>query len=398
MNCAHCMRGDAQNVDMSNDCIDILLSQTSRIENLLFTGGEPALVIEKMQYFLDVCKKNNIYIQHLKIVSNGKFDYKPFTQLIKNYREWIALYPYPRYYRGNIAISFSADKYHENDYAMKAYDYYVKEFDEYDDIDVLIYKVFVVRNIGRAKTLTDTKYKYKVLEPVRIETVTKDNYGYCPYRRTKSIQMSQSTLKDDEYIILCFAVLSADGKLLFNYVLGDYDEMDKYESGNIYQDSIEKIIENHNRKYKYCCAMNEIVKSKRYNALADTLDIEIGLLKSDDGYIQECNQIQKEYNSVTIQKANEVIDSSLNETDESNEDVLNDYLSAFPDAKYIFDVKNEYPFLDEENQRELSEIIKNGNSDEEVLIELYKKINQAERELYSQKIMDAGKQILTERT
>ena len=41
--CQHCMRGEAENLDMSNEVIDQLLDRTSEIGYLGITGGEPLL-------------------------------------------------------------------------------------------------------------------------------------------------------------------------------------------------------------------------------------------------------------------------------------------------------------------------------------------------------------------
>lgn len=72
MNCAHCMRGDAQGVDMSRTIIDRALDSADHIGSIVFSGGEPSLVPELIQYTLSQCKEKNIPVDSFYIVTNGK--------------------------------------------------------------------------------------------------------------------------------------------------------------------------------------------------------------------------------------------------------------------------------------------------------------------------------------
>ena len=71
LSCAHCLRGDSQNVVISNEWIDILLSQVESIGAVTFTGGEPSLAVERIEYFLNKCKELGISIESFYIATNG---------------------------------------------------------------------------------------------------------------------------------------------------------------------------------------------------------------------------------------------------------------------------------------------------------------------------------------
>ena len=58
--CEHCMRGDAQNVDLSENAIDNLLNQTLAFGDILFTGGEPLMALDKIEYIIDGMIKRKI--------------------------------------------------------------------------------------------------------------------------------------------------------------------------------------------------------------------------------------------------------------------------------------------------------------------------------------------------
>ena len=54
MTCAHCMRGEAQDVDISDEVIEELFKNTGYIKRLVLTGGEPSLapdIIDSIVYF-----------------------------------------------------------------------------------------------------------------------------------------------------------------------------------------------------------------------------------------------------------------------------------------------------------------------------------------------------------
>lgn len=71
LKCAHCLRGDAQDFDMSEEVIDAFLEQTAGIECLFFTGGEPTLAVDKMWYVLERMIERNIPLYAIQYITNG---------------------------------------------------------------------------------------------------------------------------------------------------------------------------------------------------------------------------------------------------------------------------------------------------------------------------------------
>lgn len=71
LKCAHCMRGDTQDMDMSKEIIDSILDQTAGIFEVFFTGGEPTLNVDGMGYFLKELKRRNIPLGGLGFITNG---------------------------------------------------------------------------------------------------------------------------------------------------------------------------------------------------------------------------------------------------------------------------------------------------------------------------------------
>lgn len=82
MQCKHCLRGDAQDADMSFDTIDAALNGVTSIDCLTLTGGEPTLNISAMQHALDYCKQHDILLYGFFIATNGKIVTDEFMHFI----------------------------------------------------------------------------------------------------------------------------------------------------------------------------------------------------------------------------------------------------------------------------------------------------------------------------
>lgn len=74
MSCPHCLRGDAQNVDIDLYILDKFLNnfKDCYIRRIIFTGGEPSLNPEALQTTLDLVKKYNIITQCFIMITNGR--------------------------------------------------------------------------------------------------------------------------------------------------------------------------------------------------------------------------------------------------------------------------------------------------------------------------------------
>jgi len=71
LRCEHCLRGDAQNLDIDPAHIDAILSQVSHIGELTFSGGEPSLNPKAIQYFIDEAERQGVGISDFYIATNA---------------------------------------------------------------------------------------------------------------------------------------------------------------------------------------------------------------------------------------------------------------------------------------------------------------------------------------
>ena len=75
MCCAHCLRCDAEAVDIQKKYIDAFLDSFANagyISSLTFTGGEISLNIPAIRYTLNAVKERNISVGSFYMVTNGK--------------------------------------------------------------------------------------------------------------------------------------------------------------------------------------------------------------------------------------------------------------------------------------------------------------------------------------
>lgn len=108
MKCGHCLRGKAENKEMSKSHINNFLRQVNYMHSITFTGGEPTLPsgLKIINYFLEACHVYKVNIGNFYIVTNAKVWRPELPKLISK------LYYYCS--ENDIsAISISGDEYHE---------------------------------------------------------------------------------------------------------------------------------------------------------------------------------------------------------------------------------------------------------------------------------------------
>ena len=106
MQCKHCLRGDAQSIDIDTQYIDRLLENIDSISCITFSGGEPSLNVQAIEYTLERCKELDIYVGSFYIVTNGKL---PMLPLASACLKWYA-YCEDKEYCG---LALSKDVFHD---------------------------------------------------------------------------------------------------------------------------------------------------------------------------------------------------------------------------------------------------------------------------------------------
>lgn len=69
--CKHCFRGNAQQVDISDETIDRILEEVDSIGCITFTGGEPTLAVDKVKYIFQQIQQREITLKGFFVLTNG---------------------------------------------------------------------------------------------------------------------------------------------------------------------------------------------------------------------------------------------------------------------------------------------------------------------------------------
>ena len=213
MACPHCMRGDAQDRDLSHETIDKILDNVSYIGEITLTGGEPSMNVDGIRYLAQEIKRRGIPVMGAYIVTNGKEISAQFLQAL------VELFTATEMEEDYCGIALSQDDFHEpipreNIARLKMFRFFNLE-DKSSDFA----KVRLI-NLGRARDLAG----YKKREPFQYE---------------QDIELDARTQEVTFRSCICITV---DGDVLSacDY---EYSGTDQYKLGTIYdRDWVAKLV------------------------------------------------------------------------------------------------------------------------------------------------------------
>jgi len=128
MKCKHCLRGNAQNLDIKDEYLDSLFSKLDYVSTIVITGGEPSLVPDRIDKIVEFAKKYDVDINSFYIVTNGKKVSDEFLISV------IKLYCYCNDNEVS-GLELSNDNYHEeisleNLWRLNAFKFFRNKFEE----------------------------------------------------------------------------------------------------------------------------------------------------------------------------------------------------------------------------------------------------------------------------
>lgn len=216
MACGHCLRGDAENVDLTGMDIDSVLDQTEAVGRLIITGGEPLLNLRAIQHLANGIVRRGIPIMRVQIITNGLIYDEKFIALVKRFSEITRLTQVHGY--GNkerepwrVSIGVSLDRYHEAPEICK------KNYIRYKNVLKGFAEVLQVRhgnaprNEGRAAALADTVDYTLTAETYmlqQIEVLSADHKPMCKFYESYHLE------RPDQKVICCGIYLNSYGEVL----------------------------------------------------------------------------------------------------------------------------------------------------------------------------------------
>lgn len=210
MHCKHCIRGDAENKDVSRETIETLLKNTESIDHLTFTGGEPTLNIEAIKDTLALCKKYKIPVYDFYIITNGK---EVTNEFLLTCIDWYCYCLSWEDCENFSSVELSTDDFHEpipeeNKNKLRSLSFFA---DRYADFT----KVYLI-NTGRAGNINPNDYKkrqpntyvpevswsgnvYHIDGQVTL-TVAGDILSDCDYAYTDTDRLKIGSVNDPEWL------------------------------------------------------------------------------------------------------------------------------------------------------------------------------------------------------
>lgn len=261
LQCAHCFRGDAQNMDISEEIIDKTLDQIS-CSMFAITGGEPFMVPDKLEYLVDGIIKRKMLFSGFQLVVNGTImDERAVKSLaaINKLATYIYEDVYPEIwnkagkefdfekdakgYKPLIRVSVSVDDFHHNnpDEAISYYKSLVNskyvDFERQDewtrtDDDGNVHTQAEIRNdkVKAHETWVDNEGRAKDNHlGYRINTC-----NFCNVACHKVEFAENSTIK-------CTIQICANGNVGYGEQLS-FESEDKFTMGNILEEPLSCII------------------------------------------------------------------------------------------------------------------------------------------------------------
>ena len=136
LKCAHCLRGDAQHLSMKKEVIDKILDSSAGIKEIFFTGGEPFLEPDLIEYVVDQVIERDFECFSMSVVTNGTIMNDNGIRCVKalnKFAEW----SHRKY--GDAAksgINISNDNFHDVSSSNSCMDFYKPYIGEYLDLDL----------------------------------------------------------------------------------------------------------------------------------------------------------------------------------------------------------------------------------------------------------------------
>lgn len=243
LQCAHCMRGEAQDLTISQDILDNFFSQVKAIDTIYFSGGEPLLEIDTIDYVVDYIAKYNVDVKALSLISNGTINDE---RILEVYEKFIS-----NGIDRTADMTISDDKFHDLEKAKKSHQFY-KNRNRNKNIIIADFKppqksdTKSLKRAGRAVNLISKNQK----------TLIEENY----YIRQPILTNHRIKIDDDGFIG-CAMNLSANGNLGYHYEV-DYDSVDSLSFGNIQDKAIRDLIDDFNDKCLLTC--KEVFAQEEY--------------------------------------------------------------------------------------------------------------------------------------
>lgn len=249
LQCAHCLRGDAQNITMSKEVIDKIFEDAADCKQLLFTGGEPLLALDEIEYFVDKVIANDWTTSNIAVTINGTIRNPKLIDIAN------------RFCRSKNGSTFqiivSDDEFHDKAQSKSTVEFY--QNCEHEPFVFVIPQKDLLKDTKEEFTLAGRAIDYyknhpKLDEKYVVKNEEQTNHRLC-------------VLKDR---IPCAMYITVYGGFE-SYVGEEFSTVDRLSYGSILQHSMSELIDSHNDNCVVTC--HDAYLINYFNNLAEPNDL-----------------------------------------------------------------------------------------------------------------------------
>lgn len=241
MTCRHCYKGKREKLSCRPEFVDKFLDNISMVHHLYFCGGESSFYIDEMKQILEIFRRKNIPLNHIRVNSNILVRSEKFVDFLKMVGDYAT--------NPEVKLLISKDRFHLENMEKMGIDY--KQYEEtkkwYMDRlpETIIFRENnnpeeIILIEGNAKELSEME-----LVAVRSEKINIDGH--------KNRYIESETIEEDN-IVMNDAFekmqLSAEGYIFIdsNYSY-ETQRINNHELslGHVENDSLENMIEKWNK-------------------------------------------------------------------------------------------------------------------------------------------------------
>lgn len=299
MACEHCLRGEAQNLTISEKIIDKIFADTENCLQLYIAGGEPLLEPDRLKYLLDKVSKNWDVLR-LEVTTNGSVLDASIVDALESFcRSPLSPKLEEQGFKRKAQLTVSHDEFHVAGECQKALEFYRPLFDianqKFGEIEPrLRIQTWSPINLEEVKKNGDDADSPTLIYAGRgidlLDRAIEERWAI----RTPFI--NNHRLKITGNVVHCRTMISAKGDIIVAVEDDSYESYDKNAVGNILVNNLGDIIDAHQNNCVLSCNETNYINQKNKR---DLIFSHIGTTElSNIMYLQD--KLVYEINSNTL--------------------------------------------------------------------------------------------------
>lgn len=254
--CAHCLRGDAQAITITEEMIDRIFEDVADVKRIVFGSGEALLEIQRLKYFINKLTDSTWSTNNIEVTTNGIICDREIIDIFESFCKSQS--------GRSATIRISNDQFHDQSEFQKAYDFYKplvvmaneRILQKQSRSGIAMHytqedgaRIEVLGYMGRGAELVDNQ----------ADIFTHGENIKYPHHYKHRIKISGDTIP-------CALQISANGNITFNEE-ASYEHLDQMSIGNILDGRFSNLVDRHNGTCLVLCSETDRLLSTKYDRL-----------------------------------------------------------------------------------------------------------------------------------